>query len=165
MIVSLNWLYRYQGSFVPWPSAIRMINLGFYINYLQFGIQCRSLDTGIRCYWIHLRLFQVKHLSSVDCLGPFLSKDCIMYTMRSLWWSTTTNNLDLWLSWILLWSSGWSLNSTKFPTGIWIVLPPVLDWLFLALCLICFNAHLFGLISSSCCSFNHAHLLVETWSL
>ena len=32
----------------------------------------------------------------------------------------------------------------------------------LALCLMCFNAHLFALISNSCCSFNHVHLLVES---
>ena len=33
---------------------------------------------------------------------------------------------------------------------------------FLALCLMCFNAHLFALIRNSCCSFNHTHLLVES---
>ena len=98
-------------------------------------------------------------------LGPFLSNDCITNTLGSLWWSTMTNNLDLQLSWILLQPLGWSLNSTKFPTGIWRVLPPVLGWFFLALCLMFFNAYLFALISNSCCSFNHAHLLVESWSL
>ena len=61
--------------------------------------------------------------------------------------------------------SGWSLNKTKSSLGILRVFPPSWNTVFLAVCLMFFNAHLFAARMSSCCSFTHTLLLCKYWSL
>ena len=97
MSVRFSWLYRCWGIFGLIPRAILMTNLGFIIKFFfTFGSNLGPLILGsdvVGSNWYFFRSNNCHMLTVL--LGPFLFKDCIMYTLGSLWWSTMTNNSDL----------------------------------------------------------------------
>ena len=138
----------------PWESRGDLFVFGFGLkegtcdpSWLSWGL------VGPPSFWVLPRSWSWHQLTTHT--EPLPLTGIMQYTFGSGHLPTTTNSSFFYLSWILLWPSGWSHNKTKFPSGIssnfWFNL-------LVLLCMLCqmlLNVHLFAAHTNSycCCTY------------